>query len=60
MLTKETTKELIPKIQRLVDEYVQLSGQETKLPMDDKLTSSLFVLFREDWEPSIFKEQWKK
>lgn len=59
MLTKESTKELIPKIQRLVDEYVQLSGQEGKLPMNKKLTSSLFILFREDWEPNIFKSQQK-
>ena len=60
MLTKASSKQLIPKIQRLVDEYVQLSGQEAILPMNNKLTSSLFILFREDWEPSMFKEQWKK
>jgi len=60
MLTRESAKQLVPRIQRLVDDYMQLAGKEARLPMSDKMTSSLFVLFREDWEPGIFKSQWKE
>jgi len=60
MLTRESAAELVPKIQRLVDDYMQLTGQEARLPIAEKMTSSLFVLFREDWEPDIFKSQHKE
>ena len=59
MLSKESAKELSTKIRKLVDEYVQLTNKEAKVPSSDKLTSSLMVIFNEDWEPSQFKKQWQ-
>lgn len=59
MLTKESAKELSQKIRRLIDDYVRLSGHEAKVSPQDKQSSSLFVLFKEDWEPSIFKAHWQ-
>lgn len=59
LLTKESSRELSHKIRRLIDDYVQLSDREAKIPIQDKHSSSLFLLFKEDWEPSIFKAQWQ-
>ncbi len=59
MLTKSSAQELTKRIQRVIDDYMQLSGKDGQLPMTEKLSSSLFILFKEDWEPKIFKEQWK-
>jgi transcriptional regulator with XRE-family HTH domain len=58
MLTRESAQELATRVQRLVDEYVRVAADDAHLPMSDKLTSSLLVLFREDWEPDIFKANW--
>jgi len=59
MLTQESTVELSQKIRRLIEEYVNLTSSEAKIPHQDKLTSSLFILFKEDWEPSVFKAHWQ-
>jgi len=59
MLTKESTIELSQKIRKLIEEYVNLTSSESKLPHRQKLTSSLFILFKEDWEPSVFKAHWQ-
>lgn len=59
MLTRESAQELATRIQRPVDEYVRVAADDARLPMLDKLTSSLLVLFREDWEPDIFKASWR-
>lgn len=59
MLSRESGMELERKIRRLIDDYVQLTSKENKLPMADKHNSSLFILFKENWEPSAFKAQWQ-
>lgn len=57
MLTKESARELSHKIRRLIDDYVQLAAHEAKVPFNDKLSSSLLVVFKENWEPKAFLEQ---
>lgn len=57
MLSKESAHELSQKIRRLVDDYVQLAAHEAKVPFNDKSSSSLLVVFKEDWEPKAFLEQ---
>jgi hypothetical protein len=59
MLSKESAAELRRKIQRLIEEYLQMAEYDTRIPAEDKLTSSLFVMFHEDMEPSLFRERWK-
>jgi transcriptional regulator with XRE-family HTH domain len=59
MLTRESAAELHRHIQRLIESYVQIAEHDARLPMQDKMTSSLLVLFQEDWEPNIFKNQWR-
>jgi transcriptional regulator with XRE-family HTH domain len=59
MLTVDSAKTFVGKIQKVVDEYSQLAGQDARLPMNEKMTSSLLVLFREDWEPGMFKALWR-
>lgn len=58
-LTKESAKEFSQKIRRLIEDYTQLSAQEYKMPCQDKLTSSLLVVFKENWEPKVFKKLWR-
>ena len=60
MLTRESAQELATRIQRLIDEYVRAAAGDAHLPMSEKLTSSLLVLFREDWEPGAFKASWRR
>lgn len=55
MLTPESARELNKKVHRLIDDYTQTAQQESTLAMADKLTSSMMILFREDWEPERFK-----
>ena len=55
MLSKESAQELNRKIKRLIDEYLLIAQQDTRISVEDKMTSSLMVLFREDWEPDEFK-----
>jgi transcriptional regulator with XRE-family HTH domain len=60
MLTRESAQELATRIQRLIDEYARTAAGDAHLPMSDKLTSSLLVVFREDWEPAVFKASWRR
>lgn len=60
MLSPESGVELEQKIRRLIDDYVHLTSKASKLPMAGKHNSSLFVVFKENWEPSVFKAQWQK
>ena len=59
MLSKESVEELKRKIHRLIDEYMNIVGQDVRIPVENKLTSSLLIMFREDWEPQSFKQLWK-
>lgn len=59
MLSKESADELNRKIHRVVDEYMSIVNQDAKIPNEDKLTSSLMIMFRENWEPESFKTLWK-
>ncbi|MEE9325763.1 MAG: helix-turn-helix domain-containing protein [Cocleimonas sp.] len=59
MLSKESVDELNRKIHRVVDEYMSIVSQDVRIPVDKKLTSSLLIMFRENWEPQPFKELWK-
>lgn len=59
MLSKESVDELNRKIHRLIDDYLRIVEQDVRIPVKNKLTSSLLVLFREDWEPQAFKALWK-
>jgi len=56
MLAKESVNELNRKIHRLLDEYMHIAKQDARIPVEDKLTSSLLIMFREDWEPDSFKQ----
>lgn len=56
MLAKESVDELNRKIARLIDEYLKIVEQDVRIPVDDKLTSSLLIMFREDWQPAPFKQ----
>lgn len=59
MLSKESATELNRKIHRVVDEYMNIVNQDAKIPVENKLTSSLLIMFREHWEPESFKAMWK-
>jgi hypothetical protein len=58
MLTKASAKELSLKIQHLINDYTQLAAKDGKVPSIDKMTSNLLVVFKENWEPKIFQQQW--
>lgn len=58
MLSKESAEELNRKIHRMVDEYMSIVNQDVRIPVENKLTSSLLVMFRENWEPETFKKLW--
>lgn len=60
MLAKESIDELNRKIHRLLDEYMQIAGQDARIPVENKLSSSLLVMFREDWEPDTFLQLRRK
>jgi len=60
MLTPDSAKELARKVQRLVADYIVIAERDAKRPFNEKLTSSLLVSFREDWEPSMFKVMQRK
>lgn len=60
MLSKESAEELNRKIHRVVDEYMSIVSQDAKIPVENKLTSSLLIMFREHWEPESFKTLWKE
>ncbi len=55
MLSKQSTDELNQKIQRLIEEYLHIAQEDARIPVDEKMTSSLMILFRENWEPEEFK-----
>jgi len=55
MLTPESANELNRKIQRVVDEFLKMAEFDTRVSVHKKMSSSLMVLFREDWEPEDFK-----
>ncbi len=56
MLSESSAAELNRKIRHLIDDYLILADRDKKLPMADKLTSSMLVVFKEDWEPAIFRQ----
>jgi len=56
MLARESVDELNRKIVRLIDEYLKIVEQDVRIPVGDKLTSSLLIMFREDWQPAPFKQ----
>lgn len=56
MLAKESVDELNRKIARLIDEYLKIAEQDQRIPVDNKLTSSLLIMFRADWQPAPFKK----
>jgi hypothetical protein len=60
MLSKQSAQELNRKIKHLIDEYLLIAQQDMRISVNDKMTSSLLILFREDWEPDAFKTEWKK
>lgn len=60
MLSRESVLELEQKIRRLIDDYMHLTAHDRRLPMSEKHTSGLLVLFKENWEPSVFKSQWQQ
>jgi len=60
MLSRESVQELRQKIQRLIDEYLQIAEHDKNIPFQEKMTSSLFIMFHEDMEPDLFKQQWIK
>lgn len=57
MLTPESVNELNRKIHRVVDEFLEMAKLDSRTSVHQKMTSSLMVLFREDWEPLEFKQQ---
>ncbi|MEE9344230.1 MAG: hypothetical protein V3U88_01345 [Methylococcales bacterium] len=59
MLSKQSAQELNQKIKRLIDDYLQIAQQDARIPVNDKMTSSLMIVFREDWEPDEFKTEWR-
>lgn len=59
MISKSSALELQRRIQRLIDDYLQIAEHDARIPVEDKLTSSLFIMFREDMEPAMFKAQRK-
>ena len=56
MLSQASATELNRKIRHLIDDYLLLADKDKKLPMADKLTSSMLVVFKEDWEPETFRK----
>lgn len=60
MLTRESAQECNRKIARLIEEYLLLAKQDVRVSVEEKLSSSLFILFRENWEPAVFKSQSRK
>ena len=59
MISEDAAAELNHKIRRLVDDYVQLTNSRKAAPID-RHNSSLLVIFKENWEPSVFKAQWQE
>jgi transcriptional regulator with XRE-family HTH domain len=59
MLSQSSAQELTKKINHLIEDYILLAEKDKKLAMADKLTSSMMVVFKEDWEPDIFKTMYK-
>ena len=55
MLSKNSAQELTKKIHHLIDDYLLLAEKDKKLAMANKLTSSMMIVFKEDWEPDIFR-----
>lgn len=57
MLTPESANELNRRIHRVVDEFLKMAELDLRVSVHKKMSSSLMVLFREDWEPKEFKGQ---
>jgi len=57
MLSKESVQELHKKIQRLIDDYLQIAERDKSIPAQEKMTSSLFIMFHEDMEPDLFRQR---
>jgi hypothetical protein len=47
------------KIARSIEDYLEQARAEIRIPVEGKLSSSLLIVFREDWEPDVFKTQWR-
>lgn len=56
MLSESSAAELSRKIRHLIDDYLLLADKDKNQAMADKLTSSLLIVFKEDWEPDIFRK----
>ncbi len=55
MLSESSAAELSRKIRHLIDDYLLLADRDKNLAMAEKLTSSMLIVFKEDWEPDIFR-----
>ena len=58
MLSEDAGAEIQRKLREIVDDYVQLTSQKPRNV--ERHNSSLLVLFRENWEPSLFKAHWQE
>ncbi len=56
VLSEGSTSQMLKKLERLNEDYMELEEQDTKLPLSQKQTSSLFVLFSQNWSPDSLKE----
>ncbi len=56
MLTPNSAAELNKRIQKLIEEFLTMAEYDKRTSVHDKMTSSLMVLFRENWEPDEFKK----
>ncbi len=55
ILSQASQQQVLKKIERLVEDYMELEELDTKLPLAQKQTSSLFLLFSENWSPEQLK-----
>lgn len=60
MLSRSSIQELQNRIQRLIEDYLQIAEHDRRLPVGEKLTSSLFIMFHENLEPDLFRQYWKQ
>ncbi len=55
MLSHASNDMLIHKLQRLVDEFNEMTGEDESLPLERRFGSSLLVALR-PWEPEVFRQ----
>jgi transcriptional regulator with XRE-family HTH domain len=56
MLTPHSAEELNRRIEKLVEEFLIIAERDKNVPVANKMSSSLMLLFREDWEPMQFTQ----